>query len=346
VWSDRTAAALATTRYEALPALMKPVTEAKLVASAFVGVVARSVLVLSKDGVNVSGHETDAEITVTAWTPDQTGIGWAGQAARDWTMLTPEGIASQAIDLASKGANPVAIEPGRRTVIFGPAAVAQFSHLMPYAWAIGPTLFGRTPFSGGKGDGGTQLGELVMDRRVTIASDPADPEGGMVPFYKDGADGSAIVPMTWVENGVLKNLAFDPRSAAEAGVRPANQVPYSFRLGQDTATIESMIARCHEGLYVNRVTNVQLVNERTGHMSGVTQGGCFLVKDGRIAKPAKNLRFMDSPFVFLNNLIEIGTPHRAALGYTPGKDEWPLPPQIVPPLMVRDFNFTMMADAI
>jgi hypothetical protein len=45
-------------------------------------------------------------------------------------------------------------------------------------------------------------------------------------------------------------------------------------------------------------------------------------------------------------VIEIGTPHRAALGYTPGKDEWPLPPMIVPPLMVRDFSFTMLADAI
>jgi hypothetical protein len=55
---------------------------------------------------------------------------------------------------------------------------------------------------------------------------------------------------------------------------------------------------------------------------------------------------VDSPFSFLNNLIEVGTPHRAALGYTPGPDEWPLPPVIVPPLMVRDFNFTMLADAV
>jgi hypothetical protein len=48
----------------------------------------------------------------------------------------------------------------------------------------------------------------------------------------------------------------------------------------------------------------------------------------------------------LNNLIAIGAPHRAAMGYTPGDDPWPLPPQIVPPLMVRDFNFTMLADAV
>jgi predicted Zn-dependent protease len=181
---------------------------------------------------------------------------------------------------------------------------------------------------------------------VTITSDPADPEGGCLPFFRDGSDGSPILPMTWVERGVLTNLAFNPQSAAYHGVHPANEVPFAMRLGQGTTAVDAMIAACREGVYVNRVANVELLNPRSGVMSGVTQGGCFLVKDGKLAKPVKNMRFVESPFIFLNNLIDIGTSHRAALGYTPGGEEWPLPPVIVPPIMVRDFNFTMLADAV
>jgi predicted Zn-dependent protease len=338
--------ALRTSRHHVLPILIDAVTRAGLVASAFVGVMARSLLCLSKSGVDIAGEETDAEMVLTTWTPDGTGIGWAGQAARDWAQLDPAAVAASAIELAHRGGSPVAIEPGRRTAILGPAAVAQLAHVMPYAWEIGSTLMHQTPFAPGRGDGGTKLGELVMDPRVTITSDPADPEGGFLPFYRDGADGRALVPMTWVAHGVLTNLSFGPGAAASFGVRPSSEIPYSPRLGQGTTTLESMIAECREGIYVNRLADVRLEDPSSGVMSGVTQGGCFLIKDGKMTRSVKNLRFADSPFLFLNNLIEIGTPRRVALGYTPGKDEWPLPPVIVPPLMVRDFNFTMLADAV
>src|SRR4029077_8130336 len=110
------------------------VADAGLVASAFGGAGARSVLHMDKDGLNVSGQETDREIVLTAWTEDGTGVGWAGQAARDWATLDPHAIATEATTRAIQGAHPVAVEPGRRTVILGRAAVAQFAHLMGYAW--------------------------------------------------------------------------------------------------------------------------------------------------------------------------------------------------------------------
>ena len=81
-------------------------------------------------------------------------------------------------------------------------------------------------------------------------------------------------------------------------------------------------------------------------MTGVTYGGCFLVKNGKIEKPVRNFRFVDSPWFFLNRLIEIGTSERTALGYSPWYGDWPVTPTIVPPVMVREFNFTALADAI
>jgi predicted Zn-dependent protease len=117
-----------------------------------------------------------------------------------------------------------------------------------------------------------------------------------------------------------------------------------------------MIAQCKEGILVNRVSDVEMVDEYTCVLTGVTHGGCFLIKDGRIFKPVKNFRFLESPFFFLNRIEALGVPERAAFGFTPrGENEpawdshggaWPRPPLIVPPMMVRDFNFTALSDAV
>jgi predicted Zn-dependent protease len=81
-------------------------------------------------------------------------------------------------------------------------------------------------------------------------------------------------------------------------------------------------------------------------ISGLTRDGCFLVKDGTIQHAVTNFRFLESPWLILNRLEAIGTTHRTALGHTPGVDGWPLPPIIVPPLMVRDFNFVALGEAV
>jgi hypothetical protein len=55
-----------------------------------------------------------------------------------------------------------------------------------------------------------------------------------------------------------------------------------------------------------------------------------------------------------NRLIAVGTPERVAFGFnssgSPHRyerlEDWPPPPVIAPPLMVRDFNFTALSDAI
>jgi predicted Zn-dependent protease len=92
----------------------------------------------------------------------------------------------------------------------------------------------------------------------------------------------------------------------------------------------------------------------SGALTGNTRDGCFLVKDGKIHTPVANFRFFESPFLMLNRVMAVGVSERVAFGYRPpypgdghdGLDNWPPQPVIVPPLMVRDFNFTALSDAI
>ena len=104
-----------------------------------------------------------------------------------------------------------------------------------------------------------------------------------------------------------------------------------------------------EDIYVNLFTNVELLDPRNRIVTGVTADGSFLVKNGKIDGPVKNVRFADSPWFIFNQVLALGVPARAPMGYTANGDpeqRWQLKPIIVPPMMVRDFNFTRLADAV
>jgi len=342
LWHEGSVDALLESRSAVLPAILDRVRAARLGSSIFVGASARAQCYVEKGGASVFGEETDTELTVTCWTPDFRGSGWGGQAARDWRALDAARVTEHAVDLTRRSMQTYALEPGRRTAILGPAAVAQLVRPMAYAFDAMSTIeHQRTPFS--LPPHGSKLGLRVFDPRITMQSDPADVEGGYLPFF---GDGYPLVPMTWVRGGVLENLAYAPGYGASRGKMPYAQVPYSVRLGGGTSTLEEMIANCKEGVYVNRFSGVTIKDDRTGVMSGTTRDGCFLVRNGVIDRAIRNFRFLESPWFVFNRIEMIGEPRRAALGYTPDGEAWPLPPIIVPPIMVRDFNFSALADAV
>jgi hypothetical protein len=67
----------------------------------------------------------------------------------------------------------------------------------------------------------------------------------------------------------------------------------------------------------------------------------------------KNFRILESPFFFMNRIQALGPTARAPFGYTPPASTenlsdvtWPRPPIVAPPMMVSDFNFSALADAV
>ena len=346
-WKASTVSAFAKARHEVLPTLVNPLLNAKRTVAAFAGVFVRSKAYAEKTGLVVAGQDTDTELTVTGWSADGKGSGWAGQAERDWTRLNPEFVGSEALRITELAANPVALEPGRRTAILDRAAVAQLVYTIGGEFGIGlcsspgGVLYNKTT-------GQPKLGEKVIDERLTISSDPNDPDGGYLPFNDQGYP---LIAMPWVERGIFTHIAWPTYAAAPAGIAPANDPPESMRVSTSSSggqmTVDEMIANCQEGVYVNRVGQISMLSAPgTGLLTGVTSGGCFLIKDGKITKSIKNLRFTASPWYMFNRVLAMGETKRAAFGYAPWHGGWPIAPTLVPPVMVSDFNFTAMADAV
>jgi predicted Zn-dependent protease len=276
---------------------------------------------------------TNANYTLTVRTADGTGSGWAGAEHNDAAKVDFAGVSRRAIDKARLSRNPVAVEPGRYTVILEPQAVGDICQLIGFYADARATDEGRSPFV--KQGGGTKIGEKIMDERISIYADPFDPQVLAQPF--DG-DGLPLGRQVFIENGVLKTLYYSRFWAQKKGVQPTG-APTSFLMSGGNASVDDMITSTERGILVTRLWYLREVDPRTILYTGLTRDGTFLIENGKISKAVKNFRFNDSPLFLLNNLEMVGQPVRLAGTEAGGA-------VVVPPLKVRDFNFTSLSDAV
>lgn len=333
-WFDATADLTPEARARAaLTALEETRRSGDLQAAGFIVTAAGSNCVANKAGMFAFHRATSSNYTLTVRTADGTGSGWAGADDQSWDRLDVQGVSRRAIEKARLSRNPVAIEPGRYTVILEPQAVGDLMEVLAFYLDARQADEGRSPFV--KQDGGNKIGEQIVDPRVTMFSDPQDPQLLSQPF--DG-QGLPLGRQVWVENGVLRQM-FYSRFWAQRQNKTPTGFPSSIKLQGGDGTLEQMIAATERGVLVTRLWYLRQVDPRTILYTGLTRDGTFLIENGRISRSVRNFRFNDSPLFMLNNLEAIGQPVRLA-GTENGGDI------VMPALKVRDFNFTSLSEAV
>ncbi|HEX6630061.1 MAG TPA: TldD/PmbA family protein [Gemmatimonadaceae bacterium] len=270
---------------------------------------------------------TSVSLSTTARTPDGTGSGFAAGGANDWSQLDPTAIGRRAAQKAIASRDPQPLEPGRYTAILEARAVADFLPNLLRAFQARTADEGRSPFS--KPGGGTRVGEKIADARVTLLSNPADPELLTRPFDDDGLP---VRGATWIEDGVLKELAYSRWWAAQKGKQPSGGG--GLKMIGTSKSVEELIASTERGILVTHLFYVRMLEARTVTLTGLTRDGTFLVERGKITRPLKNFRWNDSPLLALNRIEEIGRAERVEPGL------------VLPSLKIRDFNFTSLSDAV
>lgn len=293
---------------------------------------------------------TQAQLSMTVRDPSGTASGWAGLSSYDWSRIDARALAGRALEKCLASQNPVALEPGRYTVILEPQAVADLMELVVASLdretaerGIGPWALARDK---ALGIWRTKLGLKVMDSRITISHDPTDPALGIVPE-------PWMQPVTWFDHGVLTNLAYFRESYAlpklheNTGVRGM----IGYRMSGGTTSVDEMIRSTRRGLLVTRFSHIRQLNRRSLLATGLTRDGLWLIENGSISKAVKNFRFTESPLFVLNSIEQLGEPEPVFRPVKSPYSGWPLElvpltPAIVPPLKARDFSFTSTIDAI
>jgi predicted Zn-dependent protease len=297
--------------------------------------------VATSRGLFAYHRATNANLSTTVRTPDATGSGWAQAGARDWTAVEPTALGKTAAQKAVASRNPKAVEPGLYTVILEPAAVAQLIPQFIRSFDARNNDEGRGTFS--KPGGGTRLGEKIADERVTIFSDPTDPDLQAQPFAQDGLPLSRIV---YIDKGILRNFSYDRYWAQKQGKAATGSgggrggggggggggAGLKFLGG--TKTTDELIAGCARGILVTHFFYINTLDPRTVLLTGLTRDGTFLIEKGKIVQPVKNFRWNESPLFMMNKIEEVGRAQHTGAG------------QVMPSLRVKDFNFASLSDAV
>jgi predicted Zn-dependent protease len=180
-----------------------------------------------------------------------------------------------------------------------------------------------------KKGGGNRKGEKLFDERVTIYSDPTNPEIADLTF---SGDGRPLQKVTWIEKGVVKNL-YSTRYWAQKNSIPDLARPGGWIMEGGSQSTADLIKGTARGILVTRLWYIRPVDPQTLLYTGLTRDGTFFIENGKIKHPVKNFRFNESPIIMLNNLEAIGKPVRVG-------------GNLVPPLKIRDFTFTSLSDAV
>ncbi len=119
-------------------------------------------------------------------------------------------------------------------------------------------------------------------------------------------EGIPKAPLPLIQDGVAHAVAYDLRSAKLAGAEttghaiepggsPHGAIPTNLVLAGGGAADSAELAEPIErGLYVTRVWYVNPVHPKKTLLTGTTRDGTYMIEDGQVTRPVRDVRFTDS----------------------------------------------------
>jgi PmbA protein len=263
-------------------------------------------MVVNSLGISVYHCGTIAHIVTVIMGPNSSG--YASADAMDVTRLDPEAVGRVAVDKALKSKNPTDLEPGEYTVILEENAVADMVDMLGY---LG---FDALSVQEGRSFMNDRFGQKITGEHITIWDDGHDPRGLMLPFDYEGVPKKKV---TLIESGIAKGVVYDSFTAGREKDKastghslpaPNSWGPYPMNLflAPGKATKEEMLASTQRGIWVTRFHYTNPVHPIKTVLTGMTRDGTFLIENGQIIRPLKNLRFTQSILEAFENVEMLG----------------------------------------
>ena len=266
----------------------------------------------------------------------QNSSGYAADASINVQDLDPAAIGRLAVDKAVRSADPTDIEPGEYTVILEEEAVADMVFFLGY---LG---MGALSYQEGRSFMNGKIGEQVVGDNITIWDDASDPQGLPVPFDFEGVAKQKVM---LIENGIARGVVYDSATAGgeEGAVSTGHSlpapntigpIPINLHMAPGRSTKEELLASTERGIWVTRFHYTNPVHPVKAILTGMTRDGTFLIENGKITRPLKNLRFTQSILEALARVEGITSQVKMV------KDDWNPIATCVPAIKVNGFRFS------
>ena len=266
----------------------------------------------------------------------ETSSGYASADAMDVSKLDPAAVGRVAVEKALRGQNPSEIEPGEYTVILEENAVADMLGLLGYLGFDALSVQEGRSFMNGR------FGEKITGDNITIWDDGYDTRGLMLPFDYEGVPKQHV---TLIDRGIAKGVVYDSFTAGreEGKVSTGHSLPapntwgpvaVNLFMAPGQATKEEMLASTEQGIWVTRFHYTNPLHPVKTVITGMTRDGTFLIEDGQITRPLKNLRFTQSILEAFDRVEMLGSELKLI------KSDWENFATCAPAAKIRDFRFT------
>ncbi|MCX7702669.1 MAG: TldD/PmbA family protein [Planctomycetota bacterium] len=324
-------------RADAIADFLKSARRKKVTAAGIISAGASAVAFANNRGMFAYHRQTQADYSVTVMTDGSAG--WARELGRDFSKIDFEGASEKALRKALESRNPRKIEPGEYDVVLEPAAVADL--VMFLAWLT----FGALPYMEGRSYISGKLGEKVFDEKLTIDDDVYHPLSGGMPFDFEGMPRKKV---RLIENGVAKAVVHSRKTAKKMNTETTGHglpepnssgpIPLNLVVQPGDSSLEEMIASTKKGILVTQFHYTNSIDPMKIILTGMTRNGTFLIKNGKVAHPIKNLRFTESMVKALSNIESIGKTLHRTEGFFGGGP-------VVPAMKIRNFRFTSLSES-
>ena len=266
--------------------------------------------------------------------------GWAHAAHWKAGEISVLDLGQEAIRKAVTGPGARAFEPQDMTVVLDPYATADLVLML--------NLVGMGAQSILKGQSWMldRIGKPVMSEAVSIWDDGRDPDGLPLIFDSEGVPRHRV---DIVREGVVLGPVYDGKTAVRLGAastghalspflpalaRGFGPLAMNLRMAAGDASTEELIGSTEHGLYITRFHYTRTVHPRDCVVTGMTRDGVFLIEQGRLAYPVKDLRFTQSYVSALNQVEGVGAETRLLT------DDFLGMRVRAPAIKIREFRFT------
>jgi predicted Zn-dependent protease len=329
-WSDATAESTPELRAEGVRAVIAAANAAGVRAFGSFSTGAEHLAVANSKGIRAAQRRTTAQLLTVMMAADG-GSGYAEQASVDATAIDAAAVGHDAAEKAKATVNPVAVDPGDWTVVLEEPAVVDLLSMLAYMGFSALAVQEERSFA--------EPGKVIGSELVTIVDDATEP--GALPMAFD-YEGVAKQRVVLVEHGVCRDVVYDAQTGARGNhpstghglPAPNSYGPFPLNMVMSAGETErpALVGEMERGLLVTRFHYTNPVHPKLAIVTGMTRDGTFLVEDGKIVGPVRNLRFTQSYLAALAGTVAVGRERRTLRGDFGGV--------LVPAVRIEGWTFT------
>src|SRR5256885_2101373 len=329
-WSDATAAATPEERADFVQTICAKAGRAGLKAFGAYSTDAGQFAIANSLGAY--HHQRSTQATVNSVVMGDAGSGYADRGAIDVRELDKNELSDEVIDKAQRNQNAQPVDPGTYEVVLEEYAVAEMLEFMSFMGFGALAVQEERSFM--------RLGEKITGDQVSIWDDGLDRSGLPASFDFEGVPKQRVDLIT---RGVASGLVYDMQTATRAGRQstghglpaPNTEGPFAVNLFMQpgTAAKTELVSGIKRGIWVTRFWYVRIVHPKASIITGMTREGTFLIENGRITRPVKDLRFTQSILEALQGTLAISRSTKLQIGEFIGASR-------VPAVRLKAFTFT------